>query len=273
MKPSGPAEGIRMNVPIRMLGIANLIFWIILGAFIASAGYSLKDVAFDIGDPEFNTTASGDVALSLPFYVDNNGYYTLREFNITTVIYGEGGTELSRASTLIPAISKGPKTKIVHNATLNIKQLAENSPQFLLNDSNLNAKVAAGFDFAELMPVKLSTNLTFPWGAPFHNLALGQPQYSVLDGSNAGVSIPLSFENHATFELAGAILAKLYGSSGELLAESQIPLFVAAQSGFAGKFTFSMPANVVPQSSSRGGHVEIFFSTSLFEYGPVVYYG
>jgi len=59
------------------------------------------------------------------------------------------GNEVTKTSTFVPTIFKGQTTTILHNVTLNIKQLAESNPQLLLNDSNLNARVAAGFDFAK----------------------------------------------------------------------------------------------------------------------------
>jgi len=64
-----------MNVPIRMLGIANMIFWIVLIAFIASAGYSIKDINFNAGEPTLGATEDGSLTLTFPLYIDNQGYY------------------------------------------------------------------------------------------------------------------------------------------------------------------------------------------------------
>ena len=54
-----------MNVPIRMLGVATTIFWILLAAFIALAAYSVKDLNFNLGEPEFSAAPNGDLILSL----------------------------------------------------------------------------------------------------------------------------------------------------------------------------------------------------------------
>jgi len=259
-----------MNVPIRMLGIANMIFWIVLIAFIASAGYSIKDINFNAGEPTLGATEDGSLTLTFPLYIDNQGYYGLKAFNITTTVYGDQGNEVTKTSTFVPTIFKGQTTTILHNVTLNIKQLAESNPQLLLNDSNLKARVAAGFDFAKLMPVQLSTNFTFPWGAPFHNLVLEQPQYSVVSRSNVRVIVPLSFENHATFDIAGDVLAGIYDGNGALLTESQTSLSVPAGSAFIGELGFTLPVDAASQIVTEGGHVEVFFSSPLFEYGPMV---
>lgn len=259
-----------MNVPIRMLGIANMIFWIVLIAFIASAGYSIKDINFNAGEPTLAATEDGNLTLTFPLYVDNQGYYGLKAFNLTTMVYGDQGNEVTKTSTFVPTIFEGQTTTILHNVTLNIKQLAESNPQLLLNDSNLNARVSAGFDFAELMPVRLSTNFTFPWGAPFHNLVLGQPQYSIVSRSNARVTVPLSFDNHAAFDITGEILASIFDGQGALLAESQAQLSAPAGSPFAGELSFTLPVDTASQITTEGGHVEVFFSSPLFEYGPMV---
>lgn len=259
-----------MNVPIRMLGIANMIFWIVLIAFIASAGYSIKDLNFNAGDPTLAPTEDGNLTLTFPLYIDNQGYYGLKAFNITTIVYSDKSNEITKTSTFMPTIFQGQTTTILHNVTLSIKQLAESNPQLLLNDSNLNARVAAGFDFAELMPVRLSTNFTFPWGAPFHNLVLGQPQYSLVSRSNMRVTVPLSFENHAAFDIAGEILARIHDVRDASLAESQTTLSVPAGSDFMGELSFTLPVDAASQTVTEGGYVEVFFSTSLFEYGPMV---
>lgn len=159
-----------MNVPIRMLGIVTLIFWVILIGFIASAGYSLKDTKFDVGGPEFTVNESGDVTFRLPFYVGNEGYYNLKALNITTVIFDELGSEIAKNSTLVSLIESRQTVTILHNVTIRARQLTEENQQLLLNDATLNAKGIVGLRFADLMPLQLSTNFTIPWEAPFSSI-------------------------------------------------------------------------------------------------------
>ena len=258
-----------MNVPIRMLGIVTLIFWTILIGFIASAGYSMKDVKFDVGEPEFTANENGDVTFCLPFYVGNDGYFSLKALNITTIIYGEQGSELAKNSTFVATIERGQTVTILHNVTVSVRQLVEENQQLLLNDTILNAEAMVELEFAELMPVQLSTNFTLPWGAPFHSLMLDEPQYGGTRQSKIGVAVPLSFGNHAVFDIDGTISAGLYDNSGALLAESQTQVSVPARSTFNGELSFLAPLSIVSQSSV-GGHVKLSFSTSLFEFGPVV---
>ena len=259
-----------MNVPIRMLGIATSIFWILLVGFIASAAYSLKDLNFSIGEPQFTTTSNRDMALSLPLYIYNGGFYGLKGFNLTTLFSDANGTEVSRSSTFVSTIPHGQNTTILHNVTLNMDKLAESDEQYLFNDANLNAEVTAGLNFAELLPVQLSTNFTFPWGAPLYDLTLGQPRFRNPTRTSTAITVPISFENHAAFDLNGTVHANLYDKDGTLLAESEKLLDVSKGSEYAGNFDFAVPLSTVSQSSMTGGRVEVSFSTSMFEYGPVV---
>ena len=259
-----------MNVPIRMLGIATSIFWIMLIAFIALAAYSVKDLSFDFGDPQFTATSSGELALSLPLYVDNRGYYSLKEFYISTVFSDAEGAEISRDNTFVPVIPHGENVTILHNVTLSPTSLLEKGEQYLFNDNDLNVSVTAGLNFAELLPAQISMNFTFPWGAPFYNFALGEPSYGRFDSAQVAVAVPISFENHAFFDIAGNIRIELHGSGGSLLGESQTIVFVPQHSAYEGEVEFSVPLSAPSTSAAQSGHFNVYFDIGLVEYGPLV---
>jgi hypothetical protein len=263
-------EGTAMNVPIRMLGIATSIFWIMLIAFIALAAYSVKDLNFNFGDPQFTTAPGGQLVFSLPLYIDNRGYYSLKEFQLSTVFRDAEGAEISRANTYVPVIPHGENITIMHNVTLSTASLLENGEQYLFNDSNLNVSVTAGLNFAELLPAQMSTNFTFPWGAPFYNFALGAPSYGRFDSAHGAVTVPMSFENHAVFDVAGNISIELYDSVGSLLGESQTVVDVPQGSSYAGSVAFQVPLNAASLSTARNGHFNVYFDTGFFTYGPLV---
>ena len=253
-----------MNVPIRVLGIAASIFWIILIAFVASAAYSVKDINFRFGEPQLSPTPSRDLLFSLPLYIDNRGFYSLKAFNLTTVFSDGESAEISKATSLVPIIPQGKSLTIFHNATLRMN-LQDIGWQYLFNDSNLVCALTAGLNFAELVPAQVSTNITYPWGAPFFGFALGQRQYVPLDSSQYKVTVPMSFENHAAFNVTGEIRVRFYDSADSLLAESQAHFNVTQHSSYAKELEF-----IVPFSVERSGYFEAYFSTELFEYGPMV---
>ena len=259
-----------MNVPIRMLGIATSIFWVLLVAFIALAAYSIKDLNFDFGEPQFGTTPNGDFSLSLPLYIDNRGYYSLKEFHLSTVFSDAEGAEISRDNTFVPVIPHGESVTILHNVTLSPASLLEKGEQYLFNDNNLNVSVTAGLNFAELLPAEISTNFTFPWGAPFYNFALGAPSYERVDSTQVAVVVPMSFENHAVFDLAGNIRIELYDGVDSLLSESQTIVYVPQQSAYEGDVEFSVPLSASSLSAAQNGHFNVYFDIELVEYGPLV---
>jgi hypothetical protein len=263
-------EGTAMNVPIRALGIATSIFWILLIAFIALSAYSFKDLNFDLGEPQFTTAPDGQLLFSLPLHVDNRGYCSLKEFQLMTVFSDAEGAEISRDNTFVPVIPRGENVTIFHNVTLSMDSVLENAEQYLFNDNNLTASVTAGLTFAELLPTQISTNFTFPWGAPFYNFALGHPSFGRFDLTHSAVSVPMSFENHAAFDLAGNIRAELFDSAGSLLGESQTSFYVPQHSSYDGNLEFHVPLSTASSSAAHNGHFNVYFSTPLFEYGPLV---
>lgn len=258
-----------MNVPIRILGIATTIFWIILAAFLASAAYSLKELSFGVGQPQFSATSSHDLVVTLPLFIDNRGYETLRNFNLTTVFSNAEGVEISRASSFLPTIPSGQNTSILHNTTLSLDSMAEHASQYLFEDANLTCQVTAGLNFAEIVPAQLSANVTFPWGAPLYNFKLGGPQISGSNPTYFAAKVPLSFENHAAFDLGGNVTVKLFTGQDTFLAESQTAINVANHTRYSGSLSFSVPASAV-STGSVSGHFEVYFSTTMFDYGPVV---
>jgi hypothetical protein len=242
-----------------MLGIATSIFWIILFAFIGSAAYSMKDLSFGVGEPQFTTSSSGDLTITLPFYIDNNGYYSLKSFNLTTVFSDPEGAEVSRASTLVGIIPQGQNTTVLHNFTL--------PNQYLFDDANFNCEIIAGLNFAEIVPAQLATNLTFPWSAPLNSFELGQPRFESVDSLHSRAIVPISFENHAAFDLSGTLHIKLYDEHGTFLGETQTEINLAESPRYSDVLDFSVPA---VSNTHLKGYFEVYFSSPAFDYGPMV---
>jgi hypothetical protein len=263
-------EGTSMNLPIRALGIATSVFWVLLMAFMVLAAFSVKDLNFDFGEPQFTPASDGQLTFSLPLYIDNRGYYSLKEFHLSTVFSDAEGEEISRANTFVPVIPHGEKTTITHNVTLSTASLFEKGEQYLFNDNNLDVSVTAGLNFAELLPVEISTNFTFPWGAPFYNFALGQPLYGWFGSNQGAVTLPMSFENHSFFDLVGNIRIELYNGSGALLNETQTILNVPQGSSYDGSVVFNVSLDPASLSTALNGHFDVYFNAGVLEYGPLV---
>ena len=259
-----------MNVPIRMLGIATSILWIFLIAFVALAAYSVRDLNFDVGEPQFSPATDGQLLFSLPLYIDNRGHYSLKEFQLSTVFSDAEGIEISSADTFVPVIPHGESITILHNVTLTADSLFEKGEQYLFSDTNLSVAVTAGLNFAEIFPAQISTNFTFPWGAPFYNFALGELMFGRFNSTHGTVAVPMSFENHAIFDLVGNMRIELYDSGDSLLSESQTAFNVPQYSTYNGDMEFYVPLNPASLSNVQNGHFNVYVSTPFIEYGPLV---
>ncbi|MCK5642935.1 MAG: hypothetical protein KAJ19_19145 [Gammaproteobacteria bacterium] len=258
-----------MKVPIRMLGIATSVFWVLLIAFIILAAYSVTDLKFDIDEPELTVDSDGQLVFNLPLIIDNGGYYSLREFHITTIFSNAEGLEISRAHTLVPIIPSGEIITINHNVPLNIEELYQNDDNYLFEDNDLQVSLSVGLNFAEVLPSQISTNFTFPWGAPFNNFELGQPNVNTFNLTHSIISVPMSYDNHAFYDVVGSIDVELYDEGNSLLSETRELIDTPQQTSHNENIELFV-SNASSLDSIQNGYFNIYFSTLIFEHGPMV---
>ena len=139
-----------MKVPIRMLGIATSIIWVLLITFIVLAAYSVTDLRFNVEEPQFTVDSNGQLILNLPLIIDNGGYYSLKEFQITTLFSNIEGVEISRANTFIPIIPSGEIVTINHNVPINIEEIFNNDEKYLFEDNEIQVLIIIYLDFSNL---------------------------------------------------------------------------------------------------------------------------
>jgi hypothetical protein len=249
-----------------MIGIATTFFWIFLITFAASAFYSVKDVHFNFGDPQVSVTPDDKLLLSLPITITNLGYYNIGSFNMTTEILDENGSIIIRGSTFVPIVRKGDTVQTAHNMTIDVNDLLQSHQNYLFNDTEIGINEIVGMSIAEVIPIQASTNLSEPWGAPLYNLAVGDIQYSAHNQTHLSAIVPISFENHALFDIAGNVQMRMYNSTDSLLGEGQTAVNAAQYASYNGYVTFYVP--VVGITSD--GYFEVDFMTPFFNIGPLV---
>jgi len=254
-----------MRIPIRMISISTTFFWIFLIVFLVSAVYSVKDVQFDFGEPQIGLTSDNKILFSLPITIDNKGYYNIGCFNLTTEILDREGFMITRASTFIPVIEKDRQVMATHNVTIDINDL-QNSQDYLFNDTELEVRETVSIKLAEVIPVQASTNVSMPWGAPLYNFTLGKIEYAGLNGTHMTVTVPISFENHASFDLTGSIQMRMYNSTEILVSEGQTTIETPQNTQYYGHVELNVPAIGITEN----GYFEVYFLTPLFEFGPLV---
>jgi hypothetical protein len=254
-----------MRIPIRMISIATTFFWIFLIAFLVSAVYSVKDVRFDFGEPQIGLTADNKILFSLPITIDNKGYYNIGCFNVTTEILDKEGFRIKRASTFIPVIEKGRQVMATHNVTIDVNDL-QNSQDYLFNDTELEVCETVSIKLAEVIPVQASTNLSMAWGAPLYNFTLAEIEYAGFNGTHMTATVPISFENHASFDLTGSVQMRMYNSINILVSEGQTTIEAIQNMPYQGCVELNVPITEITEN----GYFEVYFLTPLLEFGPLV---
>ncbi len=256
-----------MKTSIRMIGIATTFLWIFLISFFISAVYSVKDLQFNMGEPSIGIYHDNMAYFSLPIAIANNGFYDIGSFTIFTQILDENDFQIARNSTFVPVIRKGENITAFHTVTFNISDLLQNSQvNYLLNDTEFLVKAALGMSIARLIPVQAVTNFTVPWGAPFYNLAFSEPQYLYFNATHFLVAIPVSFENHAFFDLEGTIQIKMYNDADILAGWGETVFGVPQHSPYNGTVEFYISTADITES----GYLEAYLLTPIFDYGPLV---
>jgi len=255
-----------MRIPIRMIGLATTFFWIFLIVFSASALYSIKDLKLDFGEPQMVATSDNKLLFSLPITIANNGYYSIEFFNVTTGILDEEGLMIARGSTFIPTIEKDENVTVAHNMTIDVNDLLQSHQKYLFNDTELRIHETLGMRIAEFIPIQASTNISLPWGAPLYGFTLGEIEYTPYNRTHLSVVVPVTFENHAFFDLTGNIQMLMYNSSDLLLDEGQTVIEALQDSAYDGYVELYVPRAGMTES----GRFEVYFLTPLFNYGPLV---
>jgi hypothetical protein len=263
-----------VKVPIRMISIATSFFWIFLIIFCASAMYSMKDIKLSLGEPYPRLAPDNEFVLSLPLVIVNRGYYNLGYFNVSTNIVGENGLTVARGSTFIPVINKGESVNTTHYIRLNLTDLLNTYESLFFNDTELLINATVSMKAAELIPVQVSSNLSVPWGAPLYNFTLGLPELTACFEPDSTpccrAIISIDFENHAFFDVNGTVQVYMYNSMNALIGEGQTHIDAQQHLPYHGSLELRVP----PDNVTANGHLEVFFATSLFNYGPVeVTYG
>jgi len=259
-----------MKVPIRMITVATSFTWILLIIFSVSAIYSMKDIRMDVGKPKTNITPDNYLMLDFPIGIVNGAYYNLNDFNISTEIHDAKEGALTRGFTFIPSIGKGETLNATHEMRINLTDMLQTRQDLLVEDSEFRISTNVSMKAAELISLKVSSNLTLPWGAPLYNLTFAAPKFTIHTAPNSTtyytVAIPTTFENHAFFDIAGTVHLSMYDNRNVLKNTAEIIFKAQQQSSFKENLQFDVPLAGIISS----GYFKVALSTPFLDYGPLV---
>ena len=257
-----------------MLGWTTNLIGVVVLMLLGLVGYSLIDTLMfkqGIGFGEFQLEWDGEeMRLSIPLLVNNTGRFPLSNVILTTNISDHKGTWITGGEAVLPHVPEGSVDREIQTLHISMKDIISDELRHLLfQDSQLRADTAIKFTYAYLVSLKIQLpNMSFPWGAPLHNLSVGKPTgLASFNATHYRVDLPLSFENHAPLTLV-AVRLRLLNDQRESLASKTTILNVHPMEGFEGSFELFIEGGDLQRLTERG-FVQLHFQTPEFSFGPV----
>ena len=252
-----------MKIAIRMLSIAIIILWLVILFFSVTAVYSVMNLGVSLGEVQILPSSKG-ITFSLPFSIDNNGYYEIADLNLTTRVTDPNGTLIDLTDTFVQSIPQGTTVNASHTIPIDLNSiLSLDYVSLMFEDSEFNVEIFVGLNFARAVPVHLSTNATIPWGAPLADFSVGKILVSSLNRTHAEASIPLSFENHAILDLTGTLKLELYNDLQNLITSGEAVINVPSHQSYSDKIVMYTSLQDASKVTS-GGKVHVIFETPMF---------
>jgi len=251
-----------MKQAIKALSLAIKVLWFIVIIFSVTVAYSAANLRVSFG--ELKTSFSqGIFSLSMPFFINNTGFYEITDLNITTHIEDCDNKTVSTSTTIVPIIPPSNNIQRTHNITFNLENLTTELPYLAFNDSIFYVYSFVALKFANVIPIQISTDATMQWGAPFCNFTIGNISLNYMERK---VTVPLSFENHAFFGVNGTLRLEVYNSENEQVSAEEVTIEVPSGS----EFKDSVEMNVDPSKLTSEGQIQVFFESSSLSIGPIV---
>ncbi|RLI45594.1 hypothetical protein DRO69_04900 [Candidatus Bathyarchaeota archaeon] len=260
-----------MKQAIRALSIAILILWVLTIVFSVTAVYSVMNLGIGFEEAQF-FSSNEDVVLSLPFFINNRGYYDISELNVTTHVTNYNGTLLALSETFVPLVASGSNVETAHNISIDLNDLFTGYTEFLFNDSSFELDAFISLNFAYAIPVQMSINMTIPWGAPFSNLSIGEISVLPYNSTHSKVVIPLSFENHSYFDVVGTIQLEVYNDIDKLVTSGQTDLDVPSYHGYVGQVEMYLSTGDLSKLT-ESGRIHLVFESPMFTAEQWIPYG
>ncbi|MCW4052259.1 MAG: hypothetical protein NWE78_03480 [Candidatus Bathyarchaeota archaeon] len=250
---------------LRALAWATRFFWIIALAFAVTCVYSVTLMRVNFGEPTM-TQGQDVVYLTLPINFDNGGYYTLTDFNMTTIIVDNRNSQIGVSTSYLNQIPPKEILTFLHNTSFDQSRILGQA-QYLFYDSDFTLSVSGQLKYAGLIPFGFKANTTMPWGAPLHNLSVSEPGFDVYNSTHLRLSTSISFQNHSPyFPVVGNLSVEILNGLNQTLGVSDLYPDVQSNEDYSGEVELLvMRDRITPR-----GQVQLTFQTVLFTYGPMV---
>jgi len=256
-----------MRQSIRALGWANRIIWTATAVFMATSLYSpLKLVLerqIEIGSPQISFS-NETITVSLPFAVNNTGFYDISDLNVTTSIADQNGTLILTSTTFVQNIPRGGSVNETHEMPISLDGImSKNLTYLLFQDTTIFLEGSVGLKIAHVIPLRVSTSINMSWGAPLHNLSIGKMDYpEPYNITHHATTTWLSFENHAPYDVNGTIRLEIFNDREEYVGLGIDEINAPSGAEYNKEVTIYIPLDNVSRFSETG-EVHVYFAGTI----------
>jgi len=211
-----------MRQSIRALGWASKILWIAATVFMVTSLYSplklILERQIDIGSPQ-PSFSNGTMTVSIPFFINNTGFYDISDLNVTTSTTDCNSTLISTSTTSVQNIPRGGSVNETHAISVSIDDIiSKNLTYLLLHDAAIILDVSVGLRIAHLIPLRVSTSVDMSWGAPFYNASIRIADFpEPYNSTHYSITAWSSFENHSPFDVNGTLRLEIFNEREEII--------------------------------------------------------
>ncbi|MFQ5758248.1 MAG: hypothetical protein ACE5IF_01065 [Candidatus Bathyarchaeia archaeon] len=256
-----------MRQSIRALGWATKILWIATAVFMVTSLYSplklMLERQVEIGSPQ-TSFSNGTITVSLPFFINNTGFYDISDLNVTTSVTDQNGTLISTSTTLVTNIPRGGSTNETHVMSISIDDIiSKNLTYLLFKDTTIVLDGSVELRIAHILPLQVSTSLNMSWEAPLYNLSIGKiglPER--YNSTHHSTTAWLSFENHSPFNLNGTIKLETFNEGDEYVGSGTDWINVPSREGYRKKVTIYVPSDNILKFTETG-KVHAYFESPM----------
>lgn len=220
-----------MRLTIKAIGFTVALLWIITLTLPVSVTLSLLKLAegknLGIKEPTFTFT-NGNLSLTMPFYINNTGFYDISEAKVQVKIC-KANIVLAEVSKTLPEIQAGQTVEANCSFTASLEEVFQKDRTLLTEDADLNVNATLHFRVAYLIAFNIASVSATQWGAPFHNLTVYGETYNK---TSHVLSFYVSFNNHASFPLEGSVTVSIINLNNETIGATSLNLNVQPGEAF-----------------------------------------
>ena len=260
---------------IKTLGLVTTCATLLLLAFMISVVYSAQNVSFGLLEDFDISWRDGNVAISMPFYVKNRGFYDIEDIDIFFQLGDSGGQTLAESAISLGAIRAGSKRIEYLNVTLNpITLLLKGFLYELLQNKPIELKAKASLNYAlswlrleaeaniTLTPSSLAKGLLRSLAKDF-SINLGNPTIKFND-TDVAVNLPVSLNYTGWFPIQNLQLKlEAKNSTGFILGTGEIIFDRLKPGQIEAPINITCNKELIALQFTHISNITIYFKTNL----------